>query len=66
MGIYDADVIEKLTQRRDGIREWLADNAPYIAADQKHLDDNTVERAYWHYGYQAALSDAINLATKNK
>ena len=61
----DDTVIEKLTNRRDGIREWLADNAPYVTADQKHLDANTPERAYWHYGYQAALGDALKLMRKN-
>ncbi len=44
-----------------GIREWMADEAPYVAADQRHLDANTPERAYWHYGYQAALRDVLDL-----
>jgi len=50
-----------LIRRRDGIREWLDDVAPYTAHDQKHLDENTPERAYWHYGYQAALADVIEM-----
>lgn len=50
-----------LKSRRDQIREWLDDEAPYTAADQKHLDADTPERAYWHHGYQAALSDLIEL-----
>jgi hypothetical protein len=53
--------IKKLEDRRDGIRQWLGDNAPFCAADQRHLDENTPERAYWHYGYQAALDDAVRL-----
>ena len=36
--------------------EWLRENAPYIA-EQKHLDADTPERAYWHYGYVVAMRD---------
>ena len=55
--------IEELRQRRDGIRQWLEDEAPYTVADQRHLDLHTPERAYWHYGYQAALTDILELIT---
>jgi hypothetical protein len=55
--------IALLQRRRDGIRQWLDDEAPYTAADQRHLDQNTPERAYWHHGYQAALDDIIALLT---
>jgi len=48
-----------LRQRRDNIREWLEDEAPYTDVDQRHLDAHTPERAYWHHGYQAALNDII-------
>jgi hypothetical protein len=53
--------IALLQRRRDGIRQWLDDEAPYTAGDQRHLDQNTPERAYWHHGYQAALDDVIAL-----
>ncbi len=52
-----------LIRRRDGIRAWLDDEAPYTAHDQRHLDVNTPERAYWHYGYQQALADVIDMLT---
>ena len=55
--------IALLQRRRDGIRQWLDDEAPYTAGDQRHLDHNTPERAYWHHGYQAALDDVIALLT---
>ena len=45
MSEYD---LALLIRRRDGIREWLDEVAPYTAHDQKHLDENTPERAYWH------------------
>jgi hypothetical protein len=50
---------EELERRRDDIAEWLAENAPYIVADQKHLDEHSIERAYWHYGYLVALRDVL-------
>lgn len=50
-----------LQQRRDGIREWLDLEAPFAEVDQRHLDADTPERAYWHHGYQAALADIIDL-----
>jgi hypothetical protein len=53
--------IALLQQRRDGIRRWLEDEAPYTECDQRHLDANTPERAYWHHGYQAALADVLSL-----
>ena len=57
----DSNPLTFLERRRDGIREWLEDEAPYAAADQRHLDADTPERAYWHHGYQAALSDVLEL-----
>ena len=56
---------QKLTERRDGQIEWLKENAPYCFADQKHLHENTPERAYWHYGYMVALGDVIKQMEKN-
>jgi len=60
----DQHNIDLLRQRRDGIREWLDDEAPYAASDQKHLDAHTPERAYWHHGYQAALTDVIDMLNR--
>ena len=28
-----------------------------LTKEQKHLDKNTIEREYWHYGYAIALMD---------
>lgn len=55
------DSVSLLRQRRDNIREWLDDEAPYTDVDQRHLDANTPERAYWHHGYQAALNDIMTM-----
>jgi hypothetical protein len=61
----DPEVASSLRSRMDGIREWIVDEAPYITADQRHLDANTPERAYWHYGYQAALRDVLALVERS-
>ena len=53
--------IALLKRRRDGIREWLADEAPHTAVHQKHLETASPERAYWHHGYQAALNDIMTM-----
>jgi hypothetical protein len=55
------DKMALIEGRRDGIRDWLEDEAPYTAFDQKHLETASPERAYWHHGYQAALTDIIEL-----
>ena len=46
------------------LTEWLRENAPYIVDAQKHLDEGTTERAYWHYGYLSALRDLQALEAK--
>ena len=50
-----------IEKRRDAIRAWLDEAAPYAAHDQRHLDAHTPEQAYWQYGYQAALNDILRL-----
>lgn len=57
----DTNHIALLATRRDSLRDWLDDEAPFTEVDQKHLDADTPERAYWHHGYQAALSDIIEM-----
>lgn len=51
--------VSLIRQRRDNIRDWLEEEAPYTDVDQRHLDAQTPERAYWHHGYQAALNDIM-------
>jgi hypothetical protein len=65
MAKIDPEIASAVRSRMDDIREWIADEAPYITADQRHLDTNTPERAYWHYGYQAALRDILALADRS-
>jgi hypothetical protein len=62
----ESNPLSLLRRRRDGIRDWLDDEAPYTALDQRHLDADTSERAYWHLGYQAALTDALDLLSADR
>ena len=61
VGMWDPEAMALLHQRRELIRAWLDEQAPYAASDQKHLDADTPERAYWHHGYQAALTDILEM-----
>jgi hypothetical protein len=53
--------LSALMKRQTAINSWLKDNAPETWTEQRHLDQDTVECAYWHHGYQAALGDIITL-----
>jgi hypothetical protein len=59
----DRSTLTRLQTRRDDIREWLDEQAPFAAEQQKHLDAGSPEQAYWHHGYQAALDDVIDTLT---
>ena len=61
----DQNNIALLERRRDDIRDWLNEEAPFTAFDQRHLDANTPERAYWHHGYQSALSDVLRMLSRS-
>jgi hypothetical protein len=43
--------IEVLSGKADALERWLAKHAPYCDTFQRHLDEGTIEQAYWHYGY---------------
>jgi len=53
--------MEAISDKISGMTRWLAENAPYCEAEQKHLEEGTTERAYWHYGYLRALKDIVSL-----
>lgn len=57
----DQETAAKLRKRIGDIEQWLEQDAPYAFADQRHTTENTPERAYWHYGYWAALRDVLRL-----
>lgn len=53
-----------ISQRLAEMTDWLAQNASYCETAQKHLDDGTAERAYWHYGYLCALRDVVSMISR--
>lgn len=57
----EATIIKKLAERAAGQALWLSDNHPEVTVEQKHLDEGSAERAYWHYGYMVALRDVLKL-----
>jgi hypothetical protein len=57
-----SEIVSVSLQKRSRVlTHWLESFAPYIAADQKHLEAYSPEQAYWHFGYLAALQDALAL-----
>jgi hypothetical protein len=55
---------KRLKDRVAGLQAWMRKNAPQCASEQKHLDEGSPERAYWHYGYLVALRDVMQLFTE--
>jgi len=60
-----SDVREFLKTRADGIDAWLSEVGNCCKTEQKHCEEGTVERAYWHHGYMMALRDALDLIERN-
>ena len=58
--------ISSIEKRVRDLREWLQKNAPASLTEQKHLDEGTQERAYWHYGYMVALKDILSFLTDSE
>lgn len=52
---------DAIRYRAEQLHSWLATAAPAIVAEQRHLDAELSERAYWHLGYQSALKDILAL-----
>lgn len=56
----DRRSVARLTQRKmEEVKNWVELNAPECRIEQKHLDNGTAERAYWHHGYLSALQDVL-------
>lgn len=52
------DPREALIARRDGLRVVIPQQC---FREQRHMDEETPESAYWHYGYYVALCDVLRL-----
>ncbi len=55
--------ISQIDNRINGIREWLKKEAPECFVEQKHTEEGTQERVYWHHGYMMGLRDALRFFT---
>ena len=54
-------VLKSLQKRFDSLKEFLLEADPNCSNEQRHLDADTPERTYWHYGYAMAMRDVIRL-----
>jgi hypothetical protein len=55
----------KIEHRCSELREWIVRRAPQCLTEQKHLRENSPERAYWAHGYLAALVDVLGLFSRD-
>ena len=51
----------RIEQREHDLLEWLKSAAPECFSEQKHCEEGSPERVYWHYGYLMALRDVQRL-----
>jgi hypothetical protein len=58
------NIVAYLKKRRDELVGWLNKEDPHCFARQKHLEEKTEERVYWHYGYLTAVRDTLQLLTR--
>lgn len=67
MGEYfsiESDQMAALSRRIEELTRWLRDKAPSCQTEQKHLNEGTVEQAYWHLGYLCALRDVVSMISR--
>ena len=55
-------MLDKITKRADKLNEWLKETG--VKKEQAHLNKDSKERLYWHYGYFVALKDVLALLDK--
>lgn len=55
---YDIRAVER---RAEELANWLKNTVPDCLHEQRHLEEGSQERAYWHYGYMVALRDVLKL-----
>jgi hypothetical protein len=59
------DSVGLLRKRAEDLTGWIRENAPECGVEQKHLDADTPEQIYWHYGYLCAVRDAVELLNRS-
>jgi hypothetical protein len=55
-----------LRERLGTLSRWLAENGDDCQETQAHLNADSVERIFWHYGYLVALRDVLRLLDSKK
>jgi hypothetical protein len=55
--------LSALEGRARAISDWLKENGRGCFDEQKHLDQDSQERIYWHYGYLVAMRDVYRYLT---
>jgi hypothetical protein len=50
---------EDVRKMHDGLQAEVRDTFPFAFTDHAHLNAGSPERAYYHYGYLAALADVL-------
>ena len=55
-------MIDGLIKRAEKLDEWLDKEG--VKKEQAHLNKDSKERLYWHYGYLMALKDVLALLGK--
>jgi len=58
--MIDEQKYERILQRIAQLGTWLEEEAPYALSDQRHLEPDSPEQAYWHLGYYRGLSDMLS------
>lgn len=59
-GTYSS-VLEAMERRKDDLQHWLRNESGHPIDDQRHLDADSIEQTYWHYGYLVAIKDVLAL-----
>lgn len=55
--------MDYMSERVANIRAWLSEAHPEVAASGAYLDEGTIERAWWHRGYQTGIAEMIHRLT---
>lgn len=55
-----ATAADKVRRRIDALERWLQQQGVHVTRVQAHLEEGSLERLYWHYGYLTGLRDTLN------
>ena len=55
-----------INKRIKFLEGWLKNDYPEIFKEQKHLDEGTEERVYWHYGYLMGMKNVLDALKWNR